>query len=84
MTDWECAECGVDTKTEYYMVHDHIWETFGREPLLCIGCLENKMGRTLWSGDFTHYAINNVNMFAKSDRLLNRLEATDWEYLIDA
>lgn len=73
MIDWGCAECGVNTREEYYMVHDYLWEEFGREPFLCIGCLEDKLGRELWSGDFTHWPVNNVNQWEKSDRLIDRL-----------
>jgi hypothetical protein len=73
MTDWDCAECGTSTREEYYMVHDYLWEAYGREPFLCIGCLEDRMGRELWSGDFTHWPINNVNQWEKSDRLMERL-----------
>lgn len=74
--NWACADCGTDTREEYYMVHDHIWEQYGSEPFLCLGCLEDRMGRTLWSGDFTHWPINNVNQWNKSDRLIDRLTAT--------
>ena len=74
MEDWDCAKCGTDTSKEYYMVHDVLWEEYGVDPLLCVGCLEEKMGRQLWSGDFTHCALNVLNMgWEKSDRLLNRL-----------
>lgn len=74
MIDWSCADCGTDTQNEYYMVWDYIWEQFGCDPFLCIGCLEGRMGRELWGGDFTHYAVNTVNMGNKSDRLIDRLE----------
>lgn len=76
MTDWDCADCGVNTLNEYYMVHNEIWEQFGCEPLLCVGCLEDRLGRQLWTGDFTHVAVNNINMFEKSDRLFDRLTNT--------
>jgi hypothetical protein len=74
MSDWGCADCGDDTRKEYYMVHEYLWAQHGAEPVLCIGCLEVRMGRELWSGDFTHWPINNINMFEKSDRLIERLE----------
>lgn len=57
------------------MVHDEIWERFGVDPLLCIGCLENKMGRQLDRSDFTDCPLNEVDMgWDKSARLVDRLE----------
>jgi hypothetical protein len=58
------------------MVHNHIWEEFGPDGgagLLCIGCLETRMGRELWSGDFSHCLLNLFNDPDKSDRLESRL-----------
>lgn len=71
---WDCAGCGENTELEYYMVHDELWEEYGvGNDLLCIGCLEVRLGRTLWSGDFTHFMINCINIGEKSDRLMDRL-----------
>lgn len=59
-----CMDCGVDTiPEEYYMVHDEIWlkavpENHG---MLCIGCLENRLGRSLNHKDFTPALINEMN-----------------------
>jgi hypothetical protein len=50
-----CADCGVDTfsTNEYYMVKDHVWaQAQGGTKLLCIGCLEKRIGRTLTRSDF--------------------------------
>lgn len=75
MTDWDCAICGSDTQLEYYMVHDEIWKQFGVDPLLCLGCLESRMGRELDSSDFTDCLLNEVDMgWDKSPRLVDRLE----------
>lgn len=75
--DWACGDCDMDTRTEYYTVHDIIWEVWGNgEDLLCVGCLERRMGRELGMGDFPHYLINVVNRDEKSDRLYNRLTRT--------
>lgn len=48
---------------EYYMVHDWIWnsviinnEIYG---LLCIGCLEARLGRELRPEDFTDFPVNS-------------------------
>lgn len=45
----------VDTRSETYIVHDHIWMAAGMEPwggCLCIGCLERRIGRRLTPEDF--------------------------------
>jgi hypothetical protein len=62
-----CCDCGVGTITlgEWYMVKKEIWEPawagrrksyHGKLPgqeILCIGCLEKRIGRTLCRADFT-------------------------------
>jgi hypothetical protein len=83
-----CADCGLGTVTagEWYMVKDDVWEaawTGRREPwhelpwqeILCIGCLEKRIGRTLVASDFSDDQINDRPRF-KSARLHNRLSAT--------
>lgn len=74
LSDWVCSDCGDNTDLEYYMVHDYIWDEFGEDPFLCIGCLEQRMGRELTSGDFTDCPLNQVDMgWNKSERLRDRL-----------
>ncbi len=60
-----CSICGVDTscKTgicEYYMVTHKIWyEATNRKCyMLCIGCLEKRLGRRLNKHDFLDLPIN--------------------------
>lgn len=75
-----CMDCDVDTNEirEYFMVDDNLWienvpEYHG---FLCIGCLEDRVGRTLEATDFpSHLPINNPNglFFPHSDRLRDRL-----------
>jgi hypothetical protein len=86
-----CADCGVGTITlgEWYMVNDEIWQSAwaGRrkpwthlpgQEILCIGCLEKRIGRTLMACDFTDAPVNDVNDGDyRSDRLFNRLTATE-------
>jgi hypothetical protein len=58
-----CADCGIGTIRlgEWYMVRDEVWEQAwcGRrkpwhvlpgQEVLCIGCLEKRLGRTLLAG----------------------------------
>lgn len=72
-----CMECGANTLEthEYYMLHDHIWQSIVPEPYqwggLCIGCVEWFLGRKLVSTDFTEAPVNYLGL--KSERLQDRL-----------
>ena len=71
-----CVDCSVNTLdiNEYYMVHNHLWPIGSDDGMLCIGCLEKRIGRTITSADFTDCLLNNpCYETARSDRLLNRL-----------
>jgi len=84
-----CADCGVGTITlgEWYVVHDRLWEQawiarrkswHGKVPgleILCIGCLEQRIGRTLMADDFTDSAVNDPFADAFLERLFDRLIA---------
>jgi hypothetical protein len=40
-----------------YIVHDHVWKAAGMEPwggVLCVGCIEQRIGRRLTPDDFDH------------------------------
>ena len=82
-----CADCGVGTGTigDWYMVRDEVWkQTWAgrRKPwhkvpgqqILCITCLERRLGRVLVRADFTDAPINNPENTLLSDRLRNRLQ----------
>lgn len=83
MIDWSCLDCQSDTQDilEYYMVHDDLWESTGLglgDGLLCIGCLECRLGRELQSADFTDAPLNDSDFpWPKSDRLRDRLNRVD-------
>jgi hypothetical protein len=73
-----CKDCTKSTSKmdEYYMVKDEIWLEAGMEPdsgMLCIGCLEERIGRQLTNPDFKDLPINNPSFFDQSRRLKNRL-----------
>jgi hypothetical protein len=82
-----CADCCVGTFTigEYYMVKDAVWEQAwaGRrkswqqidDQILCIGCLEKRIGRTLMACDFIDAPVNDPNQVDISKRLRDRLTA---------
>jgi hypothetical protein len=83
-----CADCGVNTSRigEWYMVTDAVWEQawpgtprIGTDYLhiLCIGCLEQRLGRPLTAGDFTPVAVNRPCP-TMSIRLISRVMAGPW------
>jgi hypothetical protein len=70
-----CLDCGVDTVAinEFYMVNDDIWRVAnsGLEGMLCIPCLERRLGRTLGQNDFSDAPCNST--FVLSGRLKQRM-----------
>jgi hypothetical protein len=54
-----CMDCGVDTDAidESYMVHDELWRAAvpSEAGMLCIACLEKRLGRKLRRDDFRPY-----------------------------
>lgn len=72
----DCKWCGADTLEagELYMVTDAIWEAYGppTNGVLCIGCLEDRMGRQLQHDDFKDVPLNTDDR-PRSDRLRDRL-----------
>jgi hypothetical protein len=76
MIDFSCMDCGVDTHKigEYYMVKDDVWESaVSGRALLCVGCLETRLGRRLLSADFSNALINSHPNIRQSERLQSRL-----------
>jgi hypothetical protein len=84
-----CCGCGLGTNVarEWYRVNDAVWDAAwcGRrkpwhslpgQEILCVGCLERRLGRTLCAGDFTD-AMVNCPKEVFSDRLRQRLMATE-------
>lgn len=73
----DCKWCGIDTfdTSEMYMVTDEIWRRYGppTNGLLCIGCIEDRMGRQLQPDDFKDVPLNTDDRFRRSDRLRDRL-----------
>jgi hypothetical protein len=58
-----CLGCGVDTVRigDFYMLHDPVWlrANPGGAGMLCVDCVETRLGRRLEPGDFTTAPINN-------------------------
>lgn len=78
---FKCVDCAHDTmQNEYYMVTDEVWAQSGldkRDGMLCIGCLEGRIGRELVPSDFPDFPINCVSFNHKSQRLLQRMGKVD-------
>ena len=78
---FNCWDCNFNTMhgNEYYMVEDELWaiatDDCGKCVMLCIGCLENRIGGKLEPDDFPDYPINR-GFFDYSARLANRLGLT--------
>jgi len=63
---WKCADCGDHVET--FILHDELWATIAPPPneegrsLLCIYCVENRLGR--------HLTIDDVRVCKHNDFLL--------------
>lgn len=73
-----CVECGIDTDQigEYFSLKDEVWkaaEHAETDHMLCIGCLEARIGRKLVPADFTDAPINSPGRWPHSDRMKDRL-----------
>jgi hypothetical protein len=81
-----CDDCGIDTtpctgkrgcrhkgKWEWYMVWPELWEQAGSARYLCIGCLEQRLGRRLFAEDFNPDLPVNWLSPWNTPRLDNRL-----------
>jgi hypothetical protein len=73
---WDCTQC-TNCMSEYYMVTDDVWamatEDTYSDIMLCIGCLENRIGDQLTASDFSNVPLNSINLILGSTRLQNRL-----------
>ena len=74
--DQHCLGCGVDTFkiNHYYMVKHDIWRMVNPEikGMLCIPCLEKRLGRELVAADFLNAPVNEMEAL-KCDLLYIRL-----------
>lgn len=76
MGEVECVLCGVDTTAinEYYMINNDLWKQYGAHSgMMCIGCLEERLGRKLTKDDFSDALLNSDFRFQRSERLADRL-----------
>lgn len=77
VSDWRCLDCDIDTDAinEYYMLRDEVWQQAHPDidGQLCIGCVEQRLGRKLAATDFTAQTINTSTTLQRSTRLSDRL-----------
>lgn len=73
----DCQDCGVHVEDsgEYCMLHFRVWMEASRgASMLCIGCIENRLGRRLTKADFDmHYQQNTKP--GKSARMIDRMSS---------
>lgn len=62
---FDCEDCHIDTSEgveNYYMVKHLIWNEFGvGKGMLCVDCLEKRLGRKLEASDILQAPINFMN-----------------------
>lgn len=77
--EFNCLDCGLNTlfANEYYMVQHDLWDSVTASTkgkgMLCVGCLEVRVGRVLVWSDFTDAPINHIYWNSQSERLQERL-----------
>ena len=76
---FQCLDCHVDTGKigEHYMLKDEVWDSVvnSRKGMICIGCIEKRLGRQLHKKDFNDSHINRpASGKYFSQRLTNRLQ----------
>jgi hypothetical protein len=81
-------DCGTDTieAGEYYILRDDVWLSTGLKQdggMLCIGCVESRLGRRLNRADFTSAGINMQPNAWRSARFNKRLAARESQTLLD-
>ena len=62
--EWFCLDCKVDTgaNQQYYMLKDAVWLAANpqRVGMLCLECVERRLGRELNRDDFADFPINRL------------------------
>lgn len=74
---WGCHDCGMDTFDEFYIVESNVWPLDPDGGLLCLGCIEARIGRRLVPDDFTDCDFNVNPRYRRSARLQARLDGAD-------
>jgi len=73
---WDCVDCDTNTSYEHYFVKNEIWHGLAKMTevgMLCVGCIELRIGRKLSPEDFTDAHINNPKTHPMTERLRSRI-----------
>lgn len=74
-----CIDCRIDTGKigEFYFIETGTWLSVMStiKGMLCVGCIEARLGRKLVPDDFTSATVNSPKYGVKSLRLMSRLAA---------
>jgi hypothetical protein len=77
---FDCLDCGVDTVEidEYYGLRSPVWLEANPtdDGMLCIGCVERRLGRQLVPTDFIQSARSPESQWRRSERLQARMSGT--------
>lgn len=78
---WLCVDCSRDTTHEHYFVNNSVWFGEAKMPetgMLCVQCIEGRIGRSLEPSDFTNAFINNPRKNMMSDLLRSRIKGLQY------
>ena len=72
---FECEACGRSCRDEYYMLRTELWQEACRSNnMLCIGCVEDRLGRKLVLADFNLEDTHDlIKLWPPARRLKHRL-----------
>jgi hypothetical protein len=73
--EWSIPQ-SINHVSEVYTVRSSVWKTAGMEPMggcLCIGCLEERIGRRLTPKDFARSRAFNSPQIPGTERLKSRM-----------
>lgn len=73
VTDAVWAEAGMSPDGDAWWDDYGHWHDENASGHLCIGCLEDRLGRELTRADFTDARINEIGATLQTERLRNRL-----------
>ena len=74
---YDCGEC-TQCEAEYYMLKDEVWYSAmtarSKPSILCVGCVESRLGRLLTKDDFSAVPLNEMPFWPRSEKLSARLK----------
>jgi hypothetical protein len=79
---FECEGCGRSCRDEYYMLRSELWQKVcPSNDTLCIGCVEDRLGRKLVPTDFNLEDTHNlIKLWPPARRLKERLGVGWYKY----